>query len=177
LTTDKNTVSLIMPVLVICITVAVRCAAIEKSYPGGTAAFEQDAVNGPYCSDGELAVLSFMDPRSVGAFISGLEEKGLQFLVNNKAQDMVVVDQHQGPCNNCDWINFGKEDDVSFCWIGTESPTGKLAAPSWWTQDKSASMSFIPNELVASGAVTFSPCSDSEEQDDRAKKEPKDGDY
>jgi hypothetical protein len=146
----------IMPVVVHAITVVVRCAAIEERYPGGMAAFEEDVPNNTFCTDGELANNSFMHPADVRQFIERLEGKGLKWLVNNMAQDFVVVDQHKGPCSICDWIHFGKQKGpVSFCWIGTEGPDGRrLIGPSWWKPEDSAKLNFIPNEEAANATIT-----------------------
>lgn len=72
-------------------------------------AFENDAPNRTFCTDGDLATVSFMNPFDVGNFIEDMTKTGLRFLVDGEAQDMVVVDQHQGPCNRCDWIKFGMQ--------------------------------------------------------------------
>ena len=80
-----------MQVIAIAITVAARCAAVDEKYPGGMKAFEEDAPNGTFRSDGELAAVSFVTPP--GDYVHGvLVPKGLVWL-----EDFVVVDQHNGP--------------------------------------------------------------------------------
>ena len=149
-----------MPVVVIAITVVVRCEVVNEKYPGGMAAFKQDVPNNTFSTDGELAAASFMNPRDVGHFIyQVLQSKGLKFHdEEGKCFDIVVVDQNQGPTcptGDCAWIKFGKQGAVSFCWTGTDDPSGSsLCGPSWWTPEKSASMNFIPQEVLDSGKLT-----------------------
>jgi hypothetical protein len=157
-----------MPIVVVAITVAVRCDAIEgkvgEGYPGGLQGFENDAPNDTFSTDGELASCSFMSPQDAGDFINTIQSKsGLKFLVgeDNQAQDIVVVDQRQGPCNKCDWIHFGTQvigdKVISFCWIGSNEVAGReLKGPSWWTPEHNSNdMTFIPQEMIDNGAVVF----------------------
>ncbi|CAB9506662.1 expressed unknown protein [Seminavis robusta] len=177
-----------MPVVVIAITVVVQCEAIETTYPGGMKGFQEVAVpNNTFCTDGELACASFMMPPDVGKFVEHLQEHGLRWLVPveneedqeegrvvKKALDLVVVDQNNGPCNNCDWIHFGKQGSISFCWIGDESPEGRaLSAPEWWTPAKSESMNFVPEKAVQAGGIEFRKHEEEEEEESAEESESK----
>jgi hypothetical protein len=161
-----------MAVLVEAISVITRRDAINAKYPGGWAAYVGAAPNGTLCYDAELARIGFMTPQDVQAFISHLTENGLTFLVEDKAQDIAVVDQQHGPTTECDWLEFAKlpfgnvGGKVSACWLfagpriaaGVHLP-GKsfdLATPPGWKFEESLShrFCFVPNEQVE-GRLVF----------------------
>jgi len=148
-----------MPVLCEAISVIVRCSSIEKYFKGGKENFIALIPNQTSCSDGELYRIGFMNPFDVKKYIDVLESNGLQFqkhtglslkrFKNRKTNDIVVVDQFQGPTTDCDWIEFGQfnvgDDDVlvSTCWLfeGTRFGLGpqisekqlqNFAVPNGW---------------------------------------------
>lgn len=155
-----------MAVLVEAISVITRRDAIYAKYPGGWAAYVRAAPNGTFCYDDDLARIGFMAPQDVQAFINHLMESGLTFLVDNKAQDIAVVDQQRGRTTECEWLEFAKlpfgkaGGRVSACWFfdeprisaGVHLP-GKsinLATPPGWKFEESLShrFGFIPNDMV-----------------------------
>ena len=97
-----------MAVLVEAISVIIRLDAVEDRYPGGMDAFEAEIPNQSACSDGELVRVGFMVPEDVEGYIRLLSEKGLRYLIDGVAQDLVVVDQQSGPAVHCDWIEAGR---------------------------------------------------------------------
>ena len=66
-----------MAVVIEAFDVVLPIDAVERSYPGGLAAFRHDAPNGTYCSDGVLCRLSFMVERDRASFTARLAEQGL----------------------------------------------------------------------------------------------------
>jgi hypothetical protein len=111
-----------MAVLAEAISVVVRCDAILQRLPGGEEAFQSMVTNDTYCSDGHLVRVGFLGPAPVEAFVHELEAAGLRYLVDGKATDFVVVDQHHGPTTPCDWIEFaripfGPDQRVAACWL------------------------------------------------------------
>ena len=44
------------------------------------------------CADGSLARVGFMSPADTKIYVDGLEQKGLTYLRDGKAVDLVVVD-------------------------------------------------------------------------------------
>ena len=68
--------------------------------------FVADAPNSTLCADGELAHVGFMAPEAVRDFVLRLERRGMRYLENGAARDVVVVDQQRGPMVACDWVEF-----------------------------------------------------------------------
>lgn len=97
-----------MAVLIEGISVVVRADAINAKHVGGAEAFGA-AVPAPatLCADGELARIGFMTPDDAKAYVEALERKGLRYVENGKAVDIVVVDQRTGLRAPCDWAAFG----------------------------------------------------------------------
>jgi len=157
-----------MAVLVEAISVIARRSAIDGKYPGGWPAFLIDVPNRTLCYDDALVRIGFMTPHDVGEYVQRLENNGLTFLVNDKAHDVAVVDQQQGPTTACDWLEFaslpfGNDGGrVSACWLfegqritaGIHMP-GKsleLHTPPDWVFEGSLSQrfTFVRNEDLAS---------------------------
>jgi len=155
-----------MAVLVEAISVIARRDAIEAKYPGGWSAFLAGTPNATLCYDDEIARIGFMVPQDVEAFISHLTGNGLTFLVNDKAEDIAVVDQQRGPTTDCDWLEFAKlpfgqaGGKVSACWffdrpriaagVHFRGKSIDLATPPGWKFEESLShrFGFVPNEQV-----------------------------
>jgi hypothetical protein len=111
-----------MAVLVEAISVIVRRDSIEKHFIGGWPAFLKTIPNATSCYEDKLVRVGFMEPGSVQGYIEVLEQSGLVFMEDDKAVDIVVCDQLQGPTIACDWIEFGKlpiDDDntVAAAWL------------------------------------------------------------
>lgn len=137
-----------MAVLVEAISVVIRADAIETRHAGGWDAFEAEIPNETACSDGELVRVGFMAPADVQAYVRGLTAKGLRYLADGVAQDLVVVDQQSGPMVACDWIEAGR---VSLDAAGKErvtiarlvgSQVEGFSTPPGWNYAKSLSCSF-----------------------------------
>lgn len=137
-----------MAVLVEAISVVIRVDAIEARLVGGWEALEAAIPNATACGDGELVRVGFMAPADAEAFVRALEARGLRYLADGAAQDMVVVDQQSGPLVRCDWIEAGR---VSLDPAGRERVTiarlvgGQVegfATPSGWDYATSLSRSF-----------------------------------
>lgn len=127
-----------MAVLVEALSVVIKAKRLAESYPGGWEAFAGDAPNETLCSDGAVVRLGFMKRADVEACIRGLTLHGLVHLRDGRAEDIVVVDQHRGPIDRCDWIQFGKmqdpRGDISVCrLVGTTEDT--FVAPAAWSHD------------------------------------------
>ena len=121
------------------------------------------------CTDGELVRVGFMSPDAVGIYIEKLEANGLQFQPKKEllgpsnssraANDVVVIDQRQGPTTPCEWVEFGKHPfsekggktsigEVSMCWLFESERNRRtgayikrtkmsLATPDGWDYKKS----------------------------------------
>jgi hypothetical protein len=90
------------------ISVIVRRDAIDERYTGGWDSFVEDVPNRTLCADGSLARVGFMSPTDTKIYVDGLERKGLTYLRDGKAVDLVVVDELRGPMVDCDWIEYGQ---------------------------------------------------------------------
>lgn len=144
-----------MAVIVEGISVIVRCESIEASYPGGWEGYVKDAPNQTFCTDELLARVGFMARFDVGTFISRLAGLGFEFVRDDKAIDVCVVDQHQGPTSWCDWLEYGHmdilgtTDRVAACWAVGDTRL-EFAVPDGWNFQNSLTRdhNFIPNENV-----------------------------
>ena len=161
-----------MAVLCEAISVVVRLDSIDAYFKGGWLSFKDKTPNATMCSDGELVRVGFLSPDQVEEFIGQLESGGLQFspksgwknLFGSKRtiNDIVVVDQHQGPTMPCPWIEFGKFDidghKISMCWLfegerlvpGMHFKEGQLnlAAPDGWSPSNTASITFVDSSVI-----------------------------
>ena len=164
-----------MAVLCEAISVVARRDSIDAFYKGGWDTFQNDVPNATMCTDGELVRVGFMSPDAVGIYIEKLEANGLQFQPKKEllgpsnssraANDVVVIDQRQGPTTPCEWVEFGKYPfsekgektsigEVSMCWlfegeriigaagIYMKGATMNLATPTGWGHEKS-SLQFV----------------------------------
>jgi hypothetical protein len=137
-----------MSVLAECLSVVVRNTTLEAKYPGGSAAYQRDCPNGTICSDGKLTRVGFMTPDDVKAFVETIRAKGLVWLVDGEAEDLVVVDQHTGWTSFCRWLEGGRHrDGYSAVWLAGTVP-GRMATPPDWTPDQSRGMKFVASNQL-----------------------------
>lgn len=131
-----------MPVLIEAISVVMRLEAIERSYPGGLARCRADCPNQTFCADGHLARVGFTAPSDAGHWVDHLTQYGLIFVQDERAVDLVVVDQVTGPTTICDWLEFGKHDDgYVVAWLAGTEPT-EIYVPEGWDFETSLSNQF-----------------------------------
>jgi hypothetical protein len=161
-----------MAVLCEAISVIVKRSSIDKYLKGGWKQFLKDIPNSTMCTDGELVRVGFMTPNQVQLYIELLVSGGLQFQPPKKIfgifgggrneSDIVVVDQHQGPTVQCDWIEFGKfpvgEKKImaSMCWllegerlgvgVHMKSTGMDLAYPAGWAPNQESRLQFAEFE-------------------------------
>jgi hypothetical protein len=57
---------------------------------GGVKAFTAEVPNGSLCADGELARVGFMTPDDARGYVKHLEPRGLKYLEDRNAVDIVV---------------------------------------------------------------------------------------
>ena len=94
-----------------------------------------------------------MTPDDVKTFIGRLGKRGLLWLVNGEAEDIVVVDQLRGPTTTCRWITGGKHPHgYSAVWLAGTKP-GNLAIPADWTPEVSRSMKFFATDQIEDKAI------------------------
>jgi hypothetical protein len=104
--------------------------------------------NETFCDDGRLMRVGFMDPSSTQDFIRSLEAVKLRYIVNGRAQDLIVVDQIKGFMSPCDWaitgqvcVNGDPEKPVRSC-AELGASLEPVAVPDGWEYAKS--WTFIP---------------------------------
>lgn len=84
--------------------------------------------------------------QDVGAFVTKLQQGGLEFLRSGKAMDLAVLDQLRGPTTPCDWLEFGyinmspTDNKVAACRL-VGSQTMELVTPNGWKYEGSLSAS------------------------------------
>jgi hypothetical protein len=144
-----------MPVLIEAISVVVKKRAIEERFPGGVPGFVSQVPNQTYCDDGNLVRVGFMSPPDVQDFVGHLEACGLVYLNNGCPEDIVVVDQLQGPIVKCGWLLFLhlQIDDgkiLTACLEGDDGPD-QVVCPSGWEFSNSLSRrnTFVPSAEIA----------------------------
>lgn len=138
-----------MAVLIEAISVVIRRAAIDDRYPGGWPAFCESVPNNSLCADDDLLRVGFMTPPDVRAFIEHLIDRGLRYLEEGTAIDLVLVDQLHGFAAPCEWAHLcrlrsgiEREFAVSACQAAGRD-FDSLATPGGWQYEGSISQSFV----------------------------------
>ena len=143
-----------MAVLIEAICVVIKLNSIIRACPD-LMVFKEIIPNNTQCIDQHLVRVGFMVPEDMQAFIDKLESKGLVHLKDDKAIDMVIMDQTKGIIDLCDWIECSKMDleeegqSVFVCrLIGDES--NEIEIPEGWTYETSLSNSYgyIPDGQI-----------------------------
>ena len=138
-----------MAVLIEGLCVVINVNAITTKYEGGVKAFAAEVPNASLCADGELARVAFMTPDDVRGYVQHLERRGLQYLEDRNAVDIVVVDQRTGPRVACTWVTFGRVDwdkdplrPVAVCRANPTQVT-QIGAPKGWVFERSLSAQHV----------------------------------
>ena len=135
------------------ISVVIKRLAIDKKYPGGWGRFVKDVPNQTFCNDDNIARVGFMTPVDVENYIEHLEGYGFQYMVNEAAADMIVVDQLRGLCRKYNWLNvfyFYIDGDpnkrVTACRIAGDENVDTMLSPDDWDFESSSSnqLGFVP---------------------------------
>jgi len=95
-----------MAVLCEAISVIIRAPPLIAAF-GSLGAFKNIVPNKTLAADNELVRLGFMSPNDAETFVKQLEKRGLLYIVDGEARDMVVIDQIRGPAVRCGWVEFG----------------------------------------------------------------------
>ena len=133
-----------MGVILEALNVIVPCRVLDTRYLGGTEAYERHCPNGTFCKDQHLTRVGFMHPDDVAAFIQDLLGRGLTFLKDGECQDIVVVDEHQGPTAPCPWFEGGRHSaGFSYGWLKGEDPN-PVSCPPGWELGRSEKLHFVP---------------------------------
>lgn len=156
-----------MAVLIEVLSLVIRVDRVQARFPGGWAAFQLHVQAHPtFCADGELARLGFMHPGDVEALIRDLRGAGLRYVVESagvrRAEDMVVVDQNQGPMVAADWLEFYHVDTapdgsqpVAVARLQGSTETRTVFPAGWrWEGSMSRTAEFVHNDK-ADETVTF----------------------
>ena len=134
-----------MAVLVEALSVIARSEGISKHYEGGDKAFIAEVPTANFCFDGELTRIGFMHPNDVFLYAKLLSERGLNHISTSDPADFVVVDQLQGPLDQCAWLQFcrtGKQAfSIAVCSLVGGRVTG-VAVPHGWEYEGSISQEF-----------------------------------
>lgn len=145
-----------MAVLAEGISVVIRCDRLLAAFDNDWHAFKAIVPNRTLCADNELVRVGFMAPADVEGFVDLLRGRGLTYLVDGFAKDLVVVDQLRGPLVRCDWIEFGRisldgdpNKKVAACRLAGSSQSVVVMPEGWrFEQSLSVSFGFVPNEHV-----------------------------
>ena len=143
-----------MAVLIEALSVVVPVSVLEEKYPGGLEAYERDCPNQTFCCDGKLTRVGFMTPDDVGAFVMGLQQKGLEPFGDNCWNDVAVVDQRTHSTTvPCDWLSCGwKFDGPAFaCLRGDDTAPFDIYIPAGWQFEGSISQTcgHVPVEQMS----------------------------
>lgn len=138
-----------MAVLVEGISVIIKAESVTEKFPGGWKAFEANPPNKTLCADGELIRIGFMVPDDVKRYIGTLAEYDIQYLVNGKAEDLIVADQQRGFAAPCDWAEFGRipldlnNTKIIAACRKTGSTVNQVVMPDGWNFEESLSSRFL----------------------------------
>jgi hypothetical protein len=130
-----------MAILIEGVTVVVPIASLHARFPGGLSAFEQQAPNATYRSDGIVAGISFMVLADAWVFVRTLVRHGFVDPSATRSSDVAVVEQQDGFLAPCDWLNMdlttcnlpdGSPFPAVIAWMGATRPT-TFAAPDGWS--------------------------------------------
>jgi hypothetical protein len=138
-----------MAVLIEAISVVMKIDALYEAFGGDLEAFKEDVPNMTLCMDSDLARVGFMNPIDVESYIRALEQRGMVYLDEGMARDIIVIDQHQGILARCDWVEFGhidwqgdaKKPVAAARLLGTDQH--QLFTPDDWTYERSLTRSFV----------------------------------
>ena len=129
-----------MAILIEATTVVVTTLSLDRRFPGGSAAFGQQAPNATYRTDGVLAAVSFMVPADARIFARTLAKHGFADPWSAVTDEIAVIDQCQGFLTKSDWLTVDLKsvraaDGTSFgatiAWKGDDEP-GTFAVPAGW---------------------------------------------
>lgn len=151
-----------MAILIEATSVIIQTDSIVRKLSGGWDEFVSIIPNNTFCSDNELACISFMTPDDVKYFTDKLEDLGLVYINNDEAQDFTVADQLHGILTNTSWLEFGhvKLDNDPNKQIAAarlvNSKENQIFMPDDWDYEYSLSKSygFSPTESQMKG-LTF----------------------
>jgi len=148
-----------MAVLIEGLCVVVNVNAIATKHAGGAKAFAAEVPNASLCADEELARVGFMTPDDARGYVEHLERRGLKYLEDRNAVDIVVVDQRTGPVVACNWVTFGRVDwdkdpkrPVAVCRAHPTRVT-QIVAPKGWVFERSLSAQHV---FVENGKIPAS---------------------
>jgi len=134
-----------MAVLVEALSVIARSDGIRNYYEGGDKAFIAEVPTANFCFDGELTRISFMHPDDVLLYTKLLNGRGLNHISASGPADFVVVDQIQGPLDQCAWLRFCRIDKQEFSIAVCSLVGGRVAGvavPHGWEYEGSISQEF-----------------------------------
>jgi len=129
-----------MAVVIEATTIVVLLSALERRFPGGVAAFAQQAPNMTFHSDGQLAAVSVMAPGDTRLVVGQLTKHGFADPLKTPSNEICIVDQSKGFLTPCDWLSLdlrafstaeGEQFGATIAWVGDEP--GAFAAPRGWT--------------------------------------------
>jgi hypothetical protein len=142
-----------MAVLAEGISVMIRCDRLLAAFGNDWDAFKAIVPNQTLCADNELIRIGFMSPADAEIYVGKLCQRGLIYIADGTAKDLVVVDQLHGPLARCEWIEFGHVNldgytkrRVAACRL-KGSTQMVVITPEGWTFEESltASFGFTPN--------------------------------
>ena len=95
-----------MSVLIEANNIVVRIETIEEKYPGGVDQYIEDCPNRSMCMDDEIIRIGFLTLRETEQFVRYLESLGFRCVTNGQFDEIAVLDQFEGFCYPCDWLDF-----------------------------------------------------------------------
>jgi hypothetical protein len=131
-----------MAVLVEALSLIVPRHVLDVSWPGGTDAYLAELGSLPTpprfaCADDRLTSVSFWSPEEAELLMQRLIGHGVIDVDDDRAAEMVVVDQRHGPVMPCDWLAWERHaEGYTSCWLADTEP-GTLVAPDDWTPERS----------------------------------------
>jgi hypothetical protein len=90
-------------------------------FPGGLAAFESNAPNGTFCTDGVISRVGFMVEADARTFINTLASQGMASSIAELHAEIALFIQGHGFSHSCSWLQSGLFDGRPCVWLsGTD---------------------------------------------------------
>jgi hypothetical protein len=120
-----------MGVLAEAVSVVIRVATVETRLPGGIAEYARQSPNNTYCTDGQVCRVGFMSPADAQDHLEHLQSLGFSPPGRNGSPEVAIIDQDSGFLHPCDWLQLGRQGDVTVTWLRGTELTHFVAPPGW----------------------------------------------
>ena len=120
-----------MGVLAEAISVVIRKGTLEERLPGGLEEYERRCPNDTLCYDESICRVGFMALADAQEYVDNLISLGFVGPNEQESTEIAIIDQESGLLFPCDWLQLGRQGDVTIAWLKGTELTHFAAPPSW----------------------------------------------